>query len=431
MLSKLHWRNWKQAFEIYQDKRQLVVFLLGFSSGLPLLLTMGTLSVWLVEQGISKAAIGAFALVGLPYTFKFIWSPIIDRTHIPFLYRILGRRRSWMIVTQLALIAALLGLASSHPAQAPLLTAVMAILVAFCSASQDIVIDAYRVEILDKESYAAGAATAVFGYRVGMLVAGAGALYLASYMSWPLVYMSMAALVGIGIVTVLLSSEPAQTRNLIPLNSTFSQWVKEAVVAPFSEFMSRRYWVSILLFLILYKLGDAFLSNMTNPFYLEMGFSKMEIASVTKVFGLVALLVGLFLGGVANARYGIMKGMLICGVIHVVANLIFIAQAYVGHSVSLLMVTIAVEMVTNGMCTAALVAYMSSLCDHRFTATQYALLSAFASTGRTFLSSASGICAEEMGWPLYFGFVAVLAVPALLLLYWLMTRPEDKKEALA
>ncbi len=421
--------NWASAFSIYQDRRMVTILFLGFVSGLPLLLTMGTLSLWLIEVGITKATIGAFALVGLPYTFKFLWSPIIDRAPLPFFSRILGRRRSWMLLTQFALIAALLALGFSHPTEAPLLTAICALIVAFCSASQDIVIDAYRIELLDEKSYAAGAATIVLGYRAGMMVASAGALYLATFLSWPMVYAIMAGFVLVGVVTVFMSKEPKQNAAEVAKDMQkmgFAGHMQRAVVAPFTDFAKRPQWFAILVFIILYKLGDAFLSNMTMPFYYEMGFSKIEIANVTKVFGLIAMMLGGFVGGVVNARLGIMRGMLICGIIHIFANLVFLVQAYVGHSVPMLMLTIASENITSGMCTAALVAYLSSLCNRSFTATQYALLSSLSATGRTFLSSIAGVLAQDMGWHVYFVFTSVLAVPALLLLYWLMQRPTNE-----
>lgn len=411
--------NWIEAAKVYRDRRIAQIFFLGFVSGLPLPLTMGTLSLWMAEAGVNKATIGAFALVGLPYTLKFIWSPLMDTINVPVLGAFLGRRRAWMIVTQFALCLALVGLGSTNPIETPFTTAFLAMIVAFCSSSQDIVIDAFRVEMLDKKSYGAGAATIVFGYRIGMLIGGAGALYLASSSSWFTVYSVMAGLMVVGMITVLMSKEPkSQTARVASKDA--SSWLKSAVIEPFSNFAERKNWLLILLFVTTYKLGDAFLGNMMNPFFVDMGFSKIEIANVTKVFGLIATLMGAFIGGLLTSRYGIMKALLYCGVIHMVANLIFVAQAQIGHDVSLLMVTIAVENITGGMATTALVAYLSSLCNQKYTATQYALLSSFTATGRSILSSGAGALATTVSWPIFFVLTSFIAIPAIAILLWLM-----------
>lgn len=416
--------KWALAAKVYYDRRIVQIFFLGFVSGLPLPLTMGTLSLWMAETGVNKATIGAFALVGVPYTLKFVWSPLMDTIRIPVLGKSLGRRRSWIIISQITLCVALLGLGSTNPGEAPLATALWAMLVAFCSASQDIVIDAFRVEMLDKKSYGAGAATIVLGYRIGMLFGGAGALYLASSSSWLAVYSAMAGLMVVGIITVLLSKEPAVQILLEPGKKSAS-WLKTAVLDPFGEFALRKNWALILLFITSYKLGDAFLGNMMNPFFVDVGFSKIEIANVTKVFGLVATLVGAFIGGVLTSRHGTMKALLYCGLIHMFGNLIFVLQAWVGHDISLLMVTIAVENITGGMATTALVAYLSSLCNQKYTATQYALLSSFTATGRSILSSGAGVVASVVSWPIFFLLTSLVAVPAIAILLWLM-RPSQQ-----
>lgn len=419
-------KGWASAAKVYGDRRIIQIFFLGFVSGLPLPLTMGTLSLWMAEAGVDKTTIGIFALVGLPYTLKFLWSPLIDMLRLPILGKLLGRRRSWILFTQGLLALSLIGLGSSNPVAAPLATAWWAFLVTFSSASQDIVIDAYRVEILDKKSYGAGAASVVFGYRIGMLVSGAGALYMASFGSWSTVYTVMAALIVIGSIAVLVGNEPQLIENAGKHNK--ANWIKNAVVDPFSDFLKRKDWVAILLFIAFYKLGDAFLNNMMNPFFVEAGFSKIEIANVTKVFGLVATLVGAFVGGVIVSRFGIMRALLFCSVIHMSFNLIFVVQAWVGHDLSLLIATITAENITNGMATTALVAYLSSLCHQEYTATQYALLSSFSATGRSILSSSAGALAQALGWPAFFLATSLIALPGIFLLLWIMR--SGKKEVL-
>lgn len=424
-------RRWTEAAAVYRDKRILVILFLGFSSGLPLLLTFSTLSIWLKELGVSKTAIGLFALVGTPYTLKFLWAPLVDHLRVPFLTARLGPRRSWAILTQVALMAALIGLGASDPLEDLRLTAILALVVTFCSASQDIVIDAYRVEILEEDQYGAGAATIVFGYRVGMLTSGAGALYLASFMDWSAVYTVMGGLVTVGIATILLSPEPKRggapepgTRPP-PGRSGWAEataWMRTAVIDPFAEFMDRRDWVLILIFVIFYKLGDTLAGAMANPFYLELQFTKIEIANVSKLFGLAATLAGGFIGGVLVNRVGILRSLLICGVLQMLSNLMFAIQAVVGHSVPMLALTIGIENMTGGMGTAAFVAYLSGLCSVAYTATQYALLSALMSLPRTLLSASAGWLADHLDWVTFFLLTTVAALPGLLLLWWLMRR---------
>ena len=335
---------------IYLDRRLFFILLLGFSSGLPFWLTSGTLAFWLTESGTSNTAIGLFALVGVPYTFKFLWSPLVDRMPIPILTNLLGRRRSWMLLSQVLLAAALLAMSQTHPDQNLSLVAILALLVAFLSATQDIVIDAYRVDILDEKTYGAGAAMIVFGYRIGMLTSGAGALYLASYLSWPMVYQMMACFVGVGFLATLFCSEP-QKQDIE--REAAHNWFHKAVIAPFADFMTRSDWVAVLLFITLYKLGDAFVSNMTSPFYLGVGFSKIEIANITKLFGLMASLSGSFIGGLCVGRFGVLKALFVCGLFQMFSNLAFVAQAYAGHDLSVLVFTIGIENITGGMATGA------------------------------------------------------------------------------
>lgn len=432
--------QWVSASRIYLDRRILIILVLGFSSGLPFLLVFSTLSFWLKSEGVSLAAIGLFSLVRTPYTFKFLWAPLIDRVPLPWLTRRLGRRRSWSIVTQLLLMGAIFGLAGTSPAEAPLVTAAFAVLVAFCSASQDIVIDAYRIEMLEETEQGAGAGALVFGYRVGLLTAGAGALWLNTAFDWSGVYAIMAGLVVVGIVAVLLGHEPELNIDLDESRihgdrvshhlargwpsglARAGAWFHVAVVAPFKDFASREHWAAILIFIMLYKLGDAYLGVMANPFYIEAGFTNAEIATVSKLFGLGATLVGGLFGGLMVLRWGVLPALMIGGILQMLSNLVFAIQALVGHDVGFLVVTIGVENLTGAMATAAFVAYLSSLCNASFTATQYALLTSFMAFARDVLSASSGLLAERVDWVTFFSLTAALAIPGLLMLAWLMRR---------
>ena len=410
---------------VYTDRRVIAILFLGFSSGMPLLLTFSTLSIWLAEEGISKTAIGLFALVGMPYSLKFIWAPLIDRLPLPLLTRWLGRRRGWAILTQLALMVGIIGLGSNDPANGAWAMAAWAMFVTFSSASQDVVIDAYRVEILEERQYGAGAAMIVAGYRLGMLASGAGALYLAEEVSWFWVYAAMAGLMAVGILTILLNPEPggndadggAALGRADPV-----QLLREAVVEPFADFLRRGGWLAILLFVVFYKFGDSLAGIMANPFYVEIGFSKSEIASISKIFGLGATLAGGFLGGLLVVRRGIMQSLLWCGLLQMFSNLMFAIQAMVGHDLSMLAATIAVENVAGGMGTAAFVAYLSSLCNVAYTATQYALFSSLMALARTALSAPGGALAESTSWVSFFLITTLAALPGLALLWWLMRR---------
>ena len=435
------YRRWLESCAVYTDRRVLTILFLGFSSGLPLALTFGTLSIWLAEVGVSKTTIGLFALMGTPYTFKFLWAPLVDRMPVPYLTRRLGRRRGWAIVTQLALMATIAGMGATNPAARPGLTALFAFMVAFWSASQDIVIDAYRVEILEERQYGAGAAMIVLGYRIGMLVSGAGALYLATYVSWFATYGLMTTFMIVGITTILLNPEPKvrKSRDSIEQERRIAAylgarpdlqgkrakalaWIYGAVIGPFAEFMSRRGWLVILLFILLYKFGDALAGVMSNPFYIELGFTKIQIASISKAFGLAATIIGSVIGGVIVDRIGILKSLFVCGILQMLSNLMFAVLAVAGPDLRMLTVTIAVENLSGGMGTAAFVAYLSSLCNIAYTATQYALLTSFMAFGRTLLSSSGGWLADQMHWVSFFIVTTGAALPGLLLLVWLTSR---------
>lgn len=433
-----------EAIRVYREGRVLAVLLLGFSSGLPLALTFATLTFWLKEEGLTNTSIGLFASVGTPYSLKFLWSPLIDRARVPLLTRLLGRRRGWLLTTQLALVVSILLLGATQPGVNAQATALLAVVVAFCSASQDIVVDAYRVDVLDEDQQAAGAAAYVFGYRIGMLTSGAGALLLATSLSWFGVYAAMAALMGVGIVTVLCSREPqtVRTRQSAELEARAAAWLEArphlsgrvalvlawlygSVVCPFAEFVERyrRLTGAILLFVVLYKFGDTLAGVMTSPFLLETGFSKVEIATVSKTYGLVASLAGFAVGGSLMRSVGMVRSLWICGLLQLLTNFVFALQAVVGHSVPMLAVTIGFENLAGGMGTAAFIAYLSSLCNASYTATQYALLSSLFAVPRTLLSSTAGWLADQMTWIEFFSLTAGAALPGLLLLAFLSRRP--------
>lgn len=406
--------TWLASIRVYRDPRILAILLMGFASGLPLALTGATLSIWLKESGISLTAIGLFAQAGLSYNLKFLWAPAIDRIHLPILTRCFGRRRGWALLIQSLLAIALLGLGASNPSAGVARTALWAVVVAFFSASQDIVIDAYRVELLKTDEQGAGAAATQVGYRIGMIVSGAGALYLAYYLGWFAAYAVMAALIVLGMGVIVATREP--TGAPVPKGP----WLTGAVVAPFLEFSKRRQWLLILVFVILYKFGDALAGVMSGPFYVDLGFALTEIASIAKIFGVGASVAGVFLGGLAVYRWGLMRALLACGALQMLSNLFYIVQFWAGHDQAVLAATIAIENVTGGMASSAFVAYLSSLCSPAFTATQYALLSALAATARTVLASSGGFFADRLGWAPFFVLATAACVPGLALLGYLM-----------
>ena len=409
--------SWRRAAAVYLDRRQILIFAMGFGSGLPLLLTLSTLTYWLGKVGIDKTSIGLMLLTGVPYTWKFLWSPIIDSIDFPILGRVFGRRRGWALATQLPLMAAIVWMGQTDPATDPLPTALAALAVAFFSASQDIVIDAIRIELLTKEEQGAGAAMTQAGYRIGLLVAGAGAIAAADFLPWPTIFFGLAGLMSIGMVAVLLAPEPAAPKRAAVEH--FSGWLRMAVIDPFGDFLMRRSWLAIMLFVLLYKFGDAIGGSMANVFYGEMGFSGVEIATITKLFGVIATMAGIFTGGVLVARLGLFGSLLVGGILQALANLMFAVQATVGHDIGVLTASIAIDNFTGGLGSAAFVAYLSALTRRQFTATQYALLSSLFAFGRTVLSSSGGWLAAQLDWAPFFVATTVLAIPGLALLWWL------------
>lgn len=393
------------------------IFILGVASGLPLALVFSTLSIWLKELGISKTAIGLFAFTSTPYTLKFLWSPLIDGLKIPYLTNKLGKRRSWLFVTQLFLFLSLFLLSISSPDRALLFTALMTLTVSFCSATQDIVIDAYRIEVLKEDEQGLGATLIVYGYRVGMLISSAGALVLAEYLGFVVSYQVMAALFLIFAFFTLFISRPDDEKDLDYKN--YNIWLKQYVFDPFKDFIKRKDYLWIIAFIIFYKFGDAFAGVMTGPFLIELGFAKTEIAFFVKTIGLFATLAGSLCGALLCKYCSFRKSLLIAGILQLLTNLVFCLQAYVGKSNILLGFTIASENLAGGIGTIVFVAYISSLCNINFTATQYALLSSLSAVARTWLSTSSGFIADQVNWIEFFAFSALLAVPGLVFIFFI------------
>ena len=415
-------RSWNAAVWLYLDRRILALFILGFASGLPLLLVYSTLSFWLRQESVSLTEIGWFSLAGTAYGFKFLWAPLVDHIRIPVLAARLGQRRSWLLCAQVAVVATILALGATRPGEALTLTAFWAVALAFASATQDIVVDAFRIEMLDDEEQGSGAANFVNGYRIGTLAAGAGALILADVYGWFWAYAAMAALMVLGMAVTLWLPEPLRLEGPEPACEDWPARFQNAVVEPFREFMTREHWIVILLFVAVYKYGDALLGAMANPFYADMGFSGTEIAVITKGWGLAMSLTGAILGGVLVARQGLLKALFVTGVGQLTGNLAFAWLATAGKSLSALTFAIAVVNLTGAMATAAFVAYLSSLCSVQFTATQYALVTSLTAQARTVFAAGGGWLADHLGWALFFLTTIVVAVPGLVLLVWLMRR---------
>src|ERR1700733_2491966 len=427
--------SFADTLAVYLKRRVLIVLFLGFSSGLPLALFGSTLLVWMTESGVNLGTIGLFALVGTPYTIKFLWAPIVDALDVPFLSRHFGRRRGWLLLSQFLLIAAIIFLGFCDPALSPFLVAIGALLVATASATQDIIVDAFRVESLDESEQAAGMASYVAAYRVGMLVSTAGALFLVSgfqavfgfdrHAAWSAGYAVTAALVLIGVATTLFAAEPEKSAaaNAVHAREDTRGRVVDAAVGAFSEFLTRDFVFAVLAFVVLFKFTDALSGAMTAPFVIDLGFSRNEYAAIVKGVGLAALLLGGFAGGFVARAYPLAISLWIGGLLQASANLAFSWQAIVGHDIRWLTFAIIVENFTSAIGTVIYVAYLSALCRNPLhTATQYALLTALAAVGRTYLSSGAGFVAKATGWPLFFAICVVVAVPSLIVLAWLQRR---------
>jgi len=402
----------------YLDRRILSIFFLGFSSGLPFLLTLSTLSIWLKESGISNTIIGLFVLATLPYTLKFLWAPLVDHHTIPYLGKWFGKRRSWALVSQVCLLGFLMLLGSSDPQHHIWETAFFALCVSMASATQDLVVEAYRIEIIDEDQVGVASTATTIGYRLGMLVSGAGALYLASSYPWHTVYTLMAGCVFLGMVTILFSP---RTPHLKPRFAPASlrpenRRLRDTFLPPLYDLLAQYNWRLVVSFIILYKVGDTVLSVMSTPFLIEMGFSKLEIANIAKLFGISSMIIGGLAGGIFLTRFGILASLMLCCVLQIFSSLMFVVQALVGYNLSVLVITIGVENFSCGLGMAAFIAYLSSMCSTPNTATHFALLSSVGSLARVVLSMAGGVLADVLSWPAFFMVTALGCVPALILL---------------
>lgn len=427
-------RSWADTLRVYREPATVRMLLLGFSAGLPLMLVLGTLSFWLREAGIDRSTIGYLSWVGLAYAFKWAWAPLVDRMPIPFLTRWLGRRRSWLLLSQSAIIAGLIGMALNDPhiALQPIVWCALA--VAFGSATQDIALDAFRIESADTDRQAALAAGYQTGYRLAMIWAGAGVLWIAaraeiidggSYQAgaWHVAYLAMAASMAVGVLTVLFSSEPV--RPPLPPARNATAWLDDVVVGPFRDFILRYRWQAalILALIAIYRISDVVMGIMANPFYVDMGYSKDEVAAVTKVFGVVMTLLGAFIGGALSMKFGMMRILALGAILSAATNLLFAWLAAHGHDVTMLVLVISADNLASGIASAAFIAYLSSLTNITYSATQYALLSSIMLLLPKFLAGYSGAFVDAYGYSNFFTATALLGVPVIVLLWFAARNP--------
>ncbi|NNG12366.1 MAG: AmpG family muropeptide MFS transporter [Halobacteria archaeon] len=436
--------NWLAAAAVYLQPRVVGMIFLGFSAGLPFLLVFSTLSAWLRDEGIARTTIGFFSWIGITYSIKFFWAPVVDRLPLPLLTRLLGKRRSWLLLAQSTIAIGLVGMALTDPHTDLTRIAVFALLVAFGSATQDITVDAYRIEAVDKRLQGAMAATYVLGYRVALLAAGAGAFYIAAAHSWSMAYLVMAALMIVGISATLVIREPLhrmdqRTRELearleshvgaVARDSVYARlaaWFSDAVVSPFVEFFQRNGTLAIVILLLVgsYKLSDITMGVMANPFYLDLGFSKTDIANITKLFGFFMTIAGAGLGGILVVRYGIMRPLLAGAILIAATNLLFVWLAVSEPHLSTLAIVISADNLSGGLATAAFIAYLSSLTNTAYTATQYALFSSLMTLPAKFIGGFAGWIVDTAGYASFFLYAGLLGVPAILLVLYLAQRQE-------
>mgnify|MGYP003683348973 CR=1 FL=1 len=415
--------TWRETLRIYANPRVVTMTFLGFSSGLPFLLVFSTLTVWLTEGNVSRSTIGFFAWIGITYSIKVLWAPVVDSIPIPMLTKTVGQRRSWMLVGQIGVACGLVLMSVIGPSDLLILSA-CAFLVAFSSATQDVAIDAFRIESADTEYQGAMSAAYVFGYRLALLVAGAGALYLAEYFSWTVAYIIMAALMLVGIITVVLVAEPDRQSDAFTLELSvpgLRRWFSRAVTGPFVDFFSRNGKVAfiILLFIAVFRLSDIAMGIMANPFYLDMGYTKTEIANVAKVFGFFMSIAGSLICGVLVVKWGLMRPLFIGAVAVAVTNLLFASLSLMEPKVSYLAIVISADNISGGFAATAFIAYLSSLTNRAYTATQYALFSSLMTLPGKFISGFSGLVVDNFGYFEFFVVAAMLGIPAILLVVWL------------
>lgn len=410
------------SLAVYKKAATLRMFFLGFSSGLPLLLVLGTLGFWMREVGVDLKTIGFMSWVGLCWGMKWIWAPLVDKLPIPILTKTLGRRRAWLLVSQIGLVATLGAMAFTNPAKDLQTTALLALLTAFCGATQDIALDAYRIESGTEEEQAAFAATYQTGYRLAMIWSGAGALAVAAAAEttalggWCVAYLVMAASLFVGVITTLLSPKDTKEKS-DATRQTLTQWFYGAACVPFVEFFKRfGFWSFVVLALIAtYRISDVVMGVMANPFYQDMGFTKQEVAAVSKVFGVLMTLVGAFIGGVVAMRIGVMKTLFVGALLSALTNLLFCVLASIGHDMTFLIFTVSADNLAGGLASAAFVAYLSGLTNKAYSATQYALFSSVMLLLPKFLAGFSGVAVESLGYGGFFFGTALLGVPVLFL----------------
>lgn len=423
-------RGWLASFRVYLAPASLRMFTLGFAAGLPLLLVLGTLSFRLREAGVDRSTIGHLSWVGLAYGFKWAWAPLVDRVPLPLLTRLLGRRRSWLLLAQAGVVGGLMGMAAADPNDSLTVITWCALAVAFASATQDIALDAYRIESAPTDEQPALAATYQTGYRLAMIWAGAGVLWIAARAqtlagydnaAWRVAYLVMAASMAVGALTVLLSPEPAP-RPLPPMQG-FGAWLRGALIEPFADFFRRYKWHAALILSLIatYRISDVVMGIMANPFYVDMGYTKDEVAWVTKIFGVIMTLVGAFLGGALALRRGVMPVLLLGAVLSAATNLAFAWLAGVGHSLPALVGVVSADNLASGLASAAFIGYLSSLTNIRYSATQYALFSSMMLLLPKFVAGFSGDYVDAVGYAGFFASTALLGVPVLLLV-WLAMR---------
>lgn len=413
-----------EFFKLYFTRTMLVIFLLGYGSGIPFTLIFSTFTYNLAENGIKLRDIGLFGAAALPFTIKFIWAPLVDGYKLPILYKLLGQRRSWLVLSQILLVVIITAFGFLNPQTKLSDIVYLSIILSFVSATYDIAYDAIRVEMLSSLEQGAGAGVSVAGYRVGILAAGGLALVLAEFFGWKVAFIVIAASMFISTIATLFAVEPAKN-NYSDKKTNFVEWFNTYITAPFIQFAKdNQNWLIIILFAITYKIGDALLGKMANPFYQQMGFTKTEVAEITKVFGFIMTITGGIIGGWAVYKLGIIKSLIIFGILQTISNLTYVWQAEVGHSVYVLTSVIAFENITGAMGTAAFVAYLSSVCNSQYTATQYALLSAAASFGRWLTNFPSGYLVDKefglgLSWQIYFIISVLISIPGLLLVKYL------------
>jgi MFS transporter, PAT family, beta-lactamase induction signal transducer AmpG len=418
--------TWLQTFRVYTEAPTLRMFSLGFSAGLPLLLVLGTLSFWLREAGINRATIGYLSWIGLAYGFKWCWAPLVDRLPIPVFTAMLGRRRSWLLLSQLTIIAGLVGMAMTDPKVTLMPVVWCALVVAFGSATQDIALDAFRIESADVQRQPALAAAYQTGYRIAMIWAGAGVLKIAAraevsdaanyqHAAWQVAYLVMAASMLVGVLTVLFTAEPAG-KNMPPAKN-LQEWLETALIAPFTDFFGRyKLQAALILALIaIYRISDVVMGIMANPFYVDMGYTKDEVANITKVYGVIMTLLGAFIGGVMSMRIGVMRVLALGALLSALSNLLFAWLGTRGHDVQALVWVISADNLASGIASAAFIAYMSSLTNIQYSATQYALFSSLMFLLPKFIGGFSGEFVNMFGYSTFFIATALLGVPSLLL----------------